>query len=134
MKRSPKTELFEDGLQSGTFRKRRFPVLVWTRIFLKTDKKSCVFKRKRIRVDKPKLLGLYLCARSVFKFIYYLQIRDAMQCMQDRKNIGKVLLSPLKEPPKPEPPKPEKQEEKKEVEKEKNETKEETKDKVCLKF
>ena len=52
MKRSPKTELFEDGLQSGTFRKRRFPVLVWTRIFLKTDKKSCVFKRKRIRVDK----------------------------------------------------------------------------------
>ena len=41
---SPKTELFEDGLQSGTFGKRHFPVLVWTRIFLKTDKK--------IRVDK----------------------------------------------------------------------------------
>ena len=42
-----------------------------------------------------------------------------MQCMQDRKNVGKVLLSPLKEPPAPEPkeePKkakePEKQEEK----------------------
>ena len=42
-----------------------------------------------------------------------------MQCMQDRKNVGKVLLSPLKEPPSPEPkeqPKkakePEKQEEK----------------------
>ena len=42
-----------------------------------------------------------------------------MQCMQDRKNVGKVLLSPLKAPPAPEPkeePKkakePEKQEEK----------------------
>ena len=26
-----------------------------------------------------------------------------MQCMQDRKNVGKVLLSPLKAPPQPEP-------------------------------
>ena len=40
MKRSPKTELLEDGLQGETFQKRRFPVLVWTRIFLKTDKKK----------------------------------------------------------------------------------------------
>ena len=44
--RSPKTELFEDGLRSGTFRKRRFPVLVWTRIFLKTDKKKLRFQTK----------------------------------------------------------------------------------------
>ena len=34
-----------------------------------------------------------------------LQIRVAMQCMQDRKNIGKILLSPLKAPP--QPPEPE---------------------------
>ena len=46
-----KTQLFFYGLafrphlneetvtENGTFRKRRFPVLVWTRIFLKTDKK-----------------------------------------------------------------------------------------------
>ena len=37
MKRSPNTEFFEDGLKSGTFWKRRFPVLVWTPIFLKTE-------------------------------------------------------------------------------------------------
>ena len=36
-KRSPKTELFEDALQSGTFRKRGFPVLVWTEKSLKTE-------------------------------------------------------------------------------------------------
>ena len=46
MKRSPKKELFEDGLQSGTFGKRRFSVLVWTRIFLKTDKKKLRFQTK----------------------------------------------------------------------------------------
>ena len=28
--RSPKTKLFENGLQSGYFWKRRFPVVVWT--------------------------------------------------------------------------------------------------------
>ena len=27
---SPKTKLFENGLQSGSFRKRRFPGVVWT--------------------------------------------------------------------------------------------------------
>ena len=31
------------------------------------------------------------------------EIRAAMQCMQDRKNVGKVLLSPLIAPPEPEP-------------------------------
>ena len=47
-----------------------------------------------------------------------------MQCMHDRKNIGKLILSPLKEPLKPEP----KEEKNKEKE---TETKEEqTKDKV----
>ena len=37
-----------------------------------------------------------------------------MQCMQDRKNVGKVLLSPLKAPPQPPEPKeqPPKKEEK----------------------
>ena len=40
-----------------------------------------------------------------------------MQCMQDRKNIGKVILSPLKQPPKPEPPVEAKTEENKTEEK-----------------
>ncbi|XP_028392255.1 synaptic vesicle membrane protein VAT-1 homolog [Dendronephthya gigantea] len=42
------------------------------------------------------------------------EIRAAMQCMQDRKNVGKVLLSPLKSPPEPpkEPEKPAKEPEK----------------------
>ena len=73
MKRSPKTQLFFYGLtfrphlndetvtENGTFRRRSpkienavflFSCGPWTWIFLKTDKKSCVFKRKRIRVDK----------------------------------------------------------------------------------
>ena len=46
MKRSPKTEFFEDSLQTATFRKRRLPVLVWTWIFLKTRIKKVAFSNE----------------------------------------------------------------------------------------
>ena len=42
-------------------------------------------------------------AKKYVFLIIPLQIRSAMQCMHDRKNVGKVLLSPLKAPPEPEP-------------------------------
>ena len=62
MKRSPKTELFEDGLQSGTFRERCFSVLVWTWIFLKTDKKSL---SSRFQLKSWLNLVLALCLHQI---------------------------------------------------------------------
>ena len=51
---SPKTKLFESALQSGSFSKRRFPVLVWT------GENGAFRKRGRHNID---LRRIRACAR-----------------------------------------------------------------------
>ena len=84
---------------------------------------------KRLKIQSIRIVCIkrrWVAAKNteLFSTIFYrlphmssLQIREAMQCMSDRKNVGKVLLSPLKAPPEPEPkpePKKAKEPEKKE--------------------
>ncbi|XP_046842607.1 synaptic vesicle membrane protein VAT-1 homolog isoform X2 [Xenia sp. Carnegie-2017] len=58
------------------------------------------------------------------------EIRSAMQCIQERKNVGKVLLSPLKSPPEPEKKEPAKEPEKQDTKPEDEEPAKEDAEKV----
>ena len=57
--RTAKFECSSVFVWTGIFSKK---LLVWTRIFLKTDKKRCVFKNIRIRVDEALVVGVKIAS------------------------------------------------------------------------
>ena len=64
-------------------------LLVWTRIFLKTDKKRCVFKNIRIRVDGA--LGAFIMRFAYFSGIWLLNGRGGFNVGPlKRKTSGKM--------------------------------------------